>query len=318
MITSARIREDLQEQKGLEWITALRSPAIQSLVESGLLQLSLFDDKDLAEITAPAFPNERLVVCRNPLLADERARKRNALLDATERELQTIERATCRARSPLRGRDKIGLRVGKVLGRYKVGKHFRLEISDDGFHFERDQKAIAEEAALDGIYVVRTSVSAEHLAAVEVVRAYKHLSAVERAFRSLKTVDLHVRPIHHRNADRVRAHVFICVLAYYVEWHMRRALAPVLFDDDDKSGADALRASIVAPAQRSQRARAKASQKKSEDGMPIHSFQTLMGDLATLAMNRVQPKTAGAVAFDMVTRPTPLQQKALDLLNVKP
>jgi hypothetical protein len=317
MITSARIREDLRDLQGLDWITALRAPAIQSLVDSGSLQLSLFDDRDLAEIASPAFPNERLVVCRNPLLADERTRKRNELLDATERELQAIERATCRARNPLRGRDKIGLRVGKVLGRYKVGKHFQLKITDDGFRCERDQKAIAEEAALDGIYVVRTSVSAERLDAIEVVRAYKCLSAVERAFRSLKTVDLNVRPIHHRNPDRVRAHVFICVLAYYVEWHMRRSLAPILFDDDDKPGADALRTSIVAPAQRSHRARAKASGKTSEDGLPVHSFHTLMRDLATLAMNRVQPNVTGAASFDVVTKPTALQRKAFDLLQVR-
>ena len=224
MITDARIREDLATVEGLQWITALRTPAIRKLVDSGSLQLSLFDLKDLAEISDPAYPGERLVVCKNPLLAQERARKRGELLDATERELRKINQATQRNKNPLRGKAKIALRVGKVISRFKVGKHFTLSITDHRFDFARDQRAVDDEAALDGFYVIRTSVTEEQLDAVAVVRAYKRLSCVERAFRSLKTVDLHVRPIHHHKADRVRAHVWLCTLAYYVEWHMRRAL----------------------------------------------------------------------------------------------
>lgn len=315
MITDARIREDLRGVEGVDWITALRGPAIKNLVESGAIQLSLFDEKDLAEITAPAYPGERLIVCRNPLLAAERARKRTELLAATERELQAIVAATTRAKRALHGRDKIALRVGKVLGRYKVGKHFQLEIDDQRLHFTRNAAAIAAEAALDGLYVVRTSVPAAQLEATEAVRSYKLLAGVERAFRSLKTVDLKVRPVHHRKADRVRAHVFLCMLAYHVEWHMRRALAPLLFDDDDKATAEKLRRSVVAPAQRSPHARAKAADKRTEGDLPVHSFQTLLQDLATIAKNTVQPKGAGLKPFEMITTPTPLQQKALALLK---
>jgi hypothetical protein len=317
MITAARIREELKPVPGLDWITALRGPQIRQLVQSGALQLSLFDQRDLAEISDPAYPGERLIVCKNPLLAQERSRKREALLQATEGKLAEIALATRRSRGPLRGQDKIGLRVGKALNSYKVGKHFRLEISDDGFSYERDTESIRQEAALDGIYVIRTSVPSKTLCPEDTVQAYKNLSVVERAFRSLKRVDLHVRPIHHRLADRVKAHVFLCMLAYYVEWHMRRDLAPMLFDDDDKAAAAAMRTSVVAPAQRSPRAWDKARTKRTEDRAPVHSFQTLLRDLATMARNRVQPKRAPAEAsFDILTTPTPLQQRALDLLRV--
>src|SRR5437660_10967960 len=233
MITDARLRENVRPIEGLEWITALRAPAIQALVAGGTLQLSLFDQQDLAEITHPDYPGERLIVCKNPLLAEERARKRGELLAATERDLATIAATTQRTRQPLRGQAQIALRVGKVLGRRNVGKHFVLEITDTSFRAVRDEAAIAREAALDGVYVLRTSVAADRLPTAEAVRSYKRLAAIERPYRSLKTVDLKVRPIHHRKADRVRAHVFLCLLAYYVEWHMRRALAPILFDDDD-------------------------------------------------------------------------------------
>jgi hypothetical protein len=316
MLTAARIREELAGVEGLEWITALRAPAIQALVHSGALQLSLFDQQDLAEITHPDYPGERLIVCKNPLLAADRARKRQELLAATERDLAVIATATRRAKRPLRGPAPIGLRVGKVLGRYKVGKHFTIEITDRTFRYQRDEAAIAAETALDGLYVIRTNVPAGRLLAPETVRSYKRLAEVERAFRSLKTVDLHVRPIHHRKADRVRAHVFLCLLAYYVEWHMRQALKPLLFDDEDKAAAEALRPSIVAPAQRSPRAKAKAATKRTEDGLPVHSFQTLLADLATLTKNQVRPLGADGATLDILATPTPLQQRAFELLGV--
>ena len=316
MLTAARIREELAGVEGLEWITALRAPAIQALVHSGALQLSLFDQQDLAEITHPDYPGERLIVCKNPLLAADRARKRQELLAATERDLAVIATATQRAKRPLRGPAPIGLRVGKVLGRYKVGKHFTIEITARAFGYQRDEAAIAAEAALDGLYVIRTNVPAGRLLAPETVRSYKRLAEVERAFRSLKTVDLHVRPIHHRTADRVRAHVFLCLLAYYVEWHMRQALKPLLFDDEDKAAAEALRPSIVAPAQRSPRAKAKAATKRTEDGLPVHSFQTLLADLATLTKNQVRPLGADGATLDILATPTPLQQRAFELLGV--
>jgi len=318
MITSARIEEDLKQTPGLEWITALRGPAIQKLAESGILDMSLFDEKDLAEIRSPDYPGERLIVCRNPLLAQERRRKREDLLQATEKELEKVVVATRRAKSRLKGKDRIGLRLGRVLGRFKMGKHFRLEIGDDSFRYERDEVGIADEAALDGIYVIRTSVGTKQLSPEDTVTCYKRLAQVERAFRSLKTVDLKVRPIHHRLADRVRAHVLICMLAYYVEWHMRRALAPMLFDDDDRAAAAQRRHSAVAKAQRSHQAERKARTKLTLDGSPVHSFQTLLRDLATVTKNRIQPKDHSAQPFEMITAPTPLQQRAFDLLGVSP
>jgi hypothetical protein len=317
LITEARIREDLSTLEGLDWITALRAPAIAGLVARGALQLSLFDKRDLAEIRDPAYPRERLVVCKNPLLAEERGRKRRELLAASEQELEAVAKAVARAQRPLRGKDKIGLRVGKVLGHFKMGKHFKLTITDELFQYQRDEQAIADEASLDGIYVLRTTVDSERLAAEEVVRSYKSLAHVERAFRSLKTVDLHVRPIHHHKADRVRAHVLLCMLSYYVEWHMRSALAPILFEDDDKAAGEALRTSVVAPAQRSGGAQAKATTKQTSHGGPVHSFTTLLRDLATVVKNRVQPKADSAMAFDIVTRLTPNQALAFELLGVR-
>jgi len=316
MITEARIREDLRPIDGLDWITALRAPAIRRLVKNRSLQLSLFDEQDLAEIRSPEYPGERLVACRNPLLAEERRRKRQELLEATEKELEKVVAAVSRSHRPLRGSDKIGLRVGKVVNRFKVGKHFDMEITEESFRYERDTARIAEEAALDGFYVIRTSVPAEALGREQTVRAYKGLSKAERAFRSLKTVDLKVRPIYHRLTDRVRAHVFLCMLAYYVEWHMREALAPILFDDDDKPAGEALRDSPVAPARRSLRALHKAATKRTTDDLPVHSFQTLLADLATIAKNRIQANVPGAETFEKITRPTELQQRALDLLGI--
>jgi hypothetical protein len=316
MLTDARLREDLRPIEGFDWITALRAPAIQALAADGVLQLSLFDQQDLAEITHPDYPGERLIVCKNPFLAEERTRKRGELLEATERELAMIAAATTRAKRPLRGQAPIALRVGKVLGRRQVGKHFTLEITDRSFRAARDEAAIAREAALDGIYVLRTSVEAARLPTAEAVRSYKQLAAIERAFRSLKTVDLKVRPIHHRKADRVRAHVFLCMLAYYVEWHMRRAWAPLLFDDDDPAAAEAERRSIVAPAQRSPRAQAKARTKRTANGEPVHSFHSLLRHLRTIVKDRMRLKSDAAIEFDKTTTPTPLQQRALDLLGV--
>ena len=318
LLTDARIREDLRPTPGLDWITALRAPAIRQLASGGALQLSLFDAQDLAEITSPDYPGERLIVCKNPLLAEERARKREDLLRATERDLAQVAAATRRTRRPLRGQAQIGQRVGKVLGRFKVAKHFRLTIADDGLLYERDDVRIAQEAALDGLYVIRTSVPAEVLSAPATVRAYKRLSTVERAFRSFKHLDALVHPIHHRLAERVRAHVFLCFLAYYIEWHMRQALAPLLFDDDDRAAAEAQRASVVQPARRSRRAQRKAQTKHTEDGLPVHSFQTLLADLATVVKNRVRVKHAPAITFEMLTIPTPLQQRAFDLLGISP
>jgi transposase len=316
MITSARIRQDLPAAHGIQWISALRANQIQKLAQDGQLQMSLFDKTDLVEIAHPDFPGERLIACFNPLLAEERARKRPELLAATEKQLEKIAAATQRAKRPLRGKQNIGLRAGKILNRYKMGKHFQLRIEDDSFHYERKTANIEREESLDGIYVIRTSVKQEALSSQQVVASYKSLSGVERAFRSLKTVDLHVRPIHHRLPDRVRAHILLCILAYYVEWHMRQLLAPILFDDDDQSQAQAARASIVAPAQRSQAAKLKARTKQTSEGIKVHSFQTLLGDLATIVKNRIQPKDKNIAAFDMLTQTTVIQQRAFDLLGV--
>ncbi len=317
LLTSARLREDL-EPVGLDWISALRAPQILNLVRSQAIQLSLFDDRDLAEISGdPAFPGERLVVCYNPLLAEERARKREELLRATERQLDKVAAAVQRPKRALRGKDKIGVRADRARSRFKVGKHFRTESGEDSFCYERKSQQIEEEASLDGLYVIRTSLPAEQLDAEQTVRAYKGLSVIERAFRSFKTIDLKVRPIFHRLEERVRAHVFLCMLAYYVEWHMRQKLAPLLFDDDDPEGKEAKRSSVVAPAQRSDRAERKARTKRTDDGWPVQSFQGLLGDLATLCKNLVLTK-GGGDTFDTLTTPTPLQQRAFDLLDVKP
>jgi hypothetical protein len=315
MLTSARIREDLQTAEGLAWITALRSPAIQGLVKSGALQLSLFDEKDLAEISSRDFPGERLIACRNPFLLQDRARTRSELLQATEEGLAKIAAATQRAKRPLQGKEAIALRVGHVIGRFKMEKHFHFTITDHSFRYERDEESIAREAALDGVYVIRTSVPSDALSAQDAVRWYKRLATVERAFRSIKTVDLQVRPINHHKEERVRAHVLLCMLAYYVEWHMRRELAPILFEDHDKETGEALRSSVVAPAMASPSALEKARTKRTADGEPVHSFQSLLRDLRTVALNRVRLKTANA-EFDRTTMPTPLQRRAFDLLKV--
>ena len=313
-LTSARLRDDLRTQTAIDWITALRAPQIQSLAAGGgPLQMSLFDHADLVELQHTDFPGERLIACRNPLLAEERARKRKELLEATEKELNKILAATKRPKRAFRGKERIALRVGRVLGKFKMAKHFRCQFQDHSFTFERVQTNIDREAGLDGVYVIRTNVVAALASAEEAVRYYKELSHVERAFRSLKSVDLKVRPIHHRTENRVRAHVLLCMLAYYVEWHMRRALAPMLFDDADPAAGEALRTSIVAPAQRSPQAKQKARTKRTADDLPVHSFHTLLEDLRTVALNTIQ---MGSLTFERVTNPTPLQQKAFDLLKV--
>jgi transposase len=318
LITKSRIRQDLRPIEGLEWITALRAAQIRKLLDSGSFQLSLFDQQDLAEITHPDYPGERLVICQNPVLAQQRARKREDLLKATEEELQRIVQATSRAKRRLKGKEKIALKVGRVINRFKMAKHFHLTIGEAQFSYHRKENQITKEAALDGIYLIRTSLTSDKFQAQGVVQAYKQLSVVERAFRSFKSIDLKIRPIHHRLERRVRAHVFLCMLAYYVEWHMRQALAPILFDDDDPEGAQAQRTSIVAPAQRSQSAKEKAKRKRTKDDLPVHSFQTLLQDLATICKETIQPRLPDAPAFEKVTIPTPLQQRALQLLRVKP
>jgi hypothetical protein len=315
MITYRCIKEELRGIEGLDWITALRADTIKKLASEGRIQPSLFDERDLAEIESPDFPGERLIVCRNPLLADERDRKRKELLAATEKQLDTVVAATTRAKRRLQGAAKIALRVGKVVNQYKVGKHFELDISDTCFAYRRNEVKIREEAALDGIYVIRTSVDSERFPSESAVRAYKDLATVERAFRCMKTIDLKVRPIYHWLDNRIRAHVFLCMLAYYVEWHMREKLAPILFEDDDKEAASRLRRSIVAPAERSPAAKQKDASKRTDDGYPVHNFRTLLDDLATLAKNRVRVSETQAEFYEL-TEATPTQQQALKLLGV--
>jgi transposase len=315
MITQARLTEDIKTA-GLDWITALRAPAIKELVKGGVLQLSLFDQRDMASITSPDFPGERLIVCRNPDLAAQRTRKRQDLLAATERDLARIQAAVARKRNPLRGATAIALAVGAVIEKHKMRKHFDMDITDTVFRFARKAEAIAAEAANDGIYIVRTSLAAEVLDDAATVRSYKSLSQVERAFRCIKTVDLHIRPVHHWLADRVRAHVFLCMLAYYLEWHMRRKLAPLLFDDTDKEAAEALRNSVVASARRSPEAIRKQNTGVTRDGLPVHSFRTLLADLATLASNTIITAITPGYPLTVLTRPTPVQRRAFELMEV--
>src|SRR6516164_716625 len=315
MITQARITEDIKSA-GLDWITALRAQAIKALINGGTLQMSLFDDRDMAGITSPEFPGERLIVCRNRALAAERARKREDLLAATERDLARVAAAVARRRQPLHGKAEIGLEVGAVLDKHKMAKHFALDITDTSLSFARKLEEITAEAALDGLYVVRTSLPAAVLDDAATVRSYKSLSLVERAFRCIKTVDLQIRPVYHWLADRVRAHVFVCMLAYYLEWHMRRRLAPMLYDETDKQAAEALRSSVVAKAERSPAAITKQTTGRTENGLPVHSFRSLLADLATLTRNTLVTAIDPEGAFTLTARPTPLQQKAHHLLGL--
>jgi transposase len=315
LITEARIRADRQAA-GLDWITALRAPAIKDLLNSGLIQLSLFDQRDMASITSPDFPGERLVVCRNPDLAAERARTREDLLAATERDLARIQKRVERQRAPLRGTAAIALAVGEVFNRHKMKKHFDLAITDPSFRFARKTAEIAAEAAMDGLYVVRTNLPEAKLDDAATVRSYKSLGQVEQAFRCLKRIDLQVRPVYHWLEGRVRAHVFLCMLAYYLEWHMRQRLAPMLFDEADPDAAEARRESVVRTAQRSPAAVKKQTTGFTPDGQPVHSFRSLLADLATVARNTIVTAITPLYPITVVTRPTPLQQKAFDLLGV--
>ncbi len=319
MITSARIRDNLK-LSGLDWITCLRAPAIQALAaENGPLQLSLFDERDLVEISASElFPGERLIVCRNHDLAVERRRKREDLLTATERELARVQAQVRRRGTSLRGAAEIGLAVGAVLNSKKMAKHFAVEIRDGHLSWQRRIDRIEEEARLDGIYVIRTNVPAEQLDAAETVQAYKDLSRVERAFRSMKTVDLEIRPIRHWTAQRVRAHVFLCMLAYHLEWHLRDALAPLLFHDTDRDAARAERTSPVAKTEPSEAAKAKKATKRSADGLRVMSFADLIAHLGTLVRNTMRVPLRAKHRFTLHSRPTPLQEAAFKLLDLDP
>ena len=314
MLTAARLREDVRPA-GLDWITALRAPQVKKLVRGGDLQLTLFGQTDLAEITSPDFPGERLVACKNPFLEAERARKRESLLAATEADLDKIAAACARTRAPLRGQDKIAVRADRVLSRRKVATHFTVQITDDSIRYARDQDSIAAEAALDGIYVLRTSVQAADPDSPQVISSYKALAQVERAFRAFNT-DLDIRPIRHRTEGRVRAHVFLRMLSYYLSWHLQAQLAPLLFTDDDKPAASAARPSAVAPAARSPRALAKAATKQTPGDLPAHSFATLLTDLGTICLNTIAPADPALPGFRLVTTPTPLQRQAFELLGV--
>ncbi len=313
MITSARIAEDLKPA-GLDWISCLKAPQIRDLLAAGPLQLSLFDERDLAEISAPThFPGERLIACRNPLLADERARKRSALLEATERNLKRVAEAVRRAPKKHTAA-VIGLKVGAVIDKHKMAKHFVLDIGDSHLSFRRDEAKIAAEATLDGIYVIRTSVPQDKLSAEDAVGAYKSLAQVERAFRTMKGVDLQIRPIHHWLGHRVRAHVFLCMLAYYVEFHMRRALAPMLFAEHAPEARE--RKSIVTPPEPSAATIQKRTQRRSADGQPALTWPDLLAHLATLTLNEVALPLQGTATFALLARPTALQEKAFALLDL--
>ncbi len=311
MISKTHIKQ-LRKLEGLSWITALKSVSIRKLVQDQTVQLGLFDERNLFETHHPDYPGERLIACRNPELADYRAAKREALLQATEVQLGKISERVGKSR--LQGADQIGVAVGKVINRYKVGKHFVLAIEDERFGFQRDIERINEEAALDGLYVLRTSVETEQMGAPDCVRNYKALAQVERAFRSLKTMDLKIRPIHHRLADRVRAHIFVCMLAEYVAWHLRQAWQPLLFADQDQAAKD--QRDPVRPARRSAAAQAKVASRLNDIGQPLHSFQTLLGELAGIVRNTC--RTPGGrdqqPTFEITTTPSPLQQRALDLV----
>ena len=315
MITQARIREDVLPA-GLDWITALRAPDIKALAEGGKLQLDLFDERDMGVIRSPDFPGERLIVCRNRALAEERTRKRGDLLAVTECDLKALADRVHRQRARLRGADKIGIALGGVINHYRMAKHFEIQITDDSFTFQRKHAQIAAEAARDGIYIIRTNLAAEAMDDAKIVSSYKSLAQVERAFRSIKTVDLEVRPIFHYLEDRVRAHVFRCMLAYHVEWHMRRALAPMLYDDQDKEAVMAARKSPVAKAARSDAAKAKAASHTTPDGHTVHSFQSLIADMATLYLNTIATAANPKYPITLATRPTPIQAKAFELLAV--
>lgn len=317
ILRSVRIKEDL-EPLGLDWITALRKPAIRELIQKGAFQPSLFEQVDFAEIEDPAYPGERLLVCRNPMLAHDRARRREELLSRTEKELKAIQDSVIREHRPLKGEDQIGLKVGSVLNHFNVGRFFDLTITDHRFGFHRKEAQIREDAALDGFYVIRTSLSKEVMDGPEAVQAYKGLAKVETAFKQMKTEDLEIRPIFHRLADRVKAHVFLCMLAYYIEWHLRRDLAPLLFGEGDPKLAEAQRKSPVAPAKPSARTKAKRGSKRTEDGFMVQNFRDLLKSLANLSLCTCQATGSKLPPFKRYTQPSPYQKRAFDLLQLTP
>jgi len=317
MLTSSRIKEDLGTYEGLDWISALRSDGIRKLIEAKLVQPSLFDSWGLAEVASPDFPGERLIVCRNPLLAEDRARTREELLLATEKLLKGVKEATLRSRNPLRGKDKIGLRTGRLINKYKVAKHFSLAIGENSFSYGRRFESIKKEAALDGFYAVRTSLPKEKATPEWTVDTYKSLSKVERAFRTFKLIDLNVRPVHHRLEGRVKEHILLCMLSYYVEFHMRKALSPLLFIDEDIEQMKAQRRTPVQLSGRSPSAKNKALKKENADGFAVQSFKTLLKNLSTIARNTIRPRLKGAKSFVKTTEASALQRKAFELLGIK-
>ena len=319
MLTQARIDEELRHLEGLAWISALNHKSVNALVKDGSVQPELFDDYGVAEIESPGYPGERLVVCYNPPLAEKRKNKRLELLKITDGKLAVIQNATRRARNPYRGKAEIGRRVQREAGKYKMLKHYTLKIEEESFDFERNEDAIAKEAAVDGFYIIRSGgVSRDEMQSGELVDAYKKLGEVEKAFRTLKSIAIRVRPIHHREEEMVRAHIFLCTLAYYVEWHMREALAPMLFTDEHKQQARDSRSCEAQPVKKSADARAKANEKLDREGRPVHSFSTLMEHLRGIVRNRIEPGIKGIPAFHKETRPDALQRRALELLGLEP
>lgn len=321
MLTQPQI-DKLKQHPGFGWITALTATAIRELVKQGALQLSLLDQKNLAEITALDYPGERLMVCHNPVLEEERRRKREALLKATEKSLEKIGKEVARRRKKSLAAAEIGLKVGKVLGRYKVGKHFACKIAESSFTWSRRAQSIEQEEKLDGIYVLRTSEPVERLSAEDTVRSYKSLAEVERAFRCLKGIDLLVRPIRHRSEDRVPAHIFLCVLAYYVEWHLRRAWAPLLFEDEER-WEERKRRDPILPAKPSDSVQRKKRSQQTVDGLPVHSFQGLLSALAnrarvTYALKSEKSEEKTNLTFRQLTEPTPVQARAYELVRMFP
>jgi hypothetical protein len=310
MVTEARIREDISTV-GYDWISALRHGAIRPMVEAKIIQPSLFDESGIAEIAHPDYLGERLIACFNPIMHEERTRKREALLQLTEKALQKVADSCAREKQPLEGKGEIGLKAGAVLSRFKVGKYFRVHVGDHGLRFARNQDILGRDAAMDGIYVIRTSVPKEVMAADKAVLTYKQLSKVERAFRTLKSVDLQVRPIYHYVEPRVKAHMFLCMLAYYVEFHLRKAWAELLYTDEEGS----IRTSPVAPVQPSPSGREKKSKAHGRDGMPLQSFGGLMKSLATLALTRIRLGEKGPL-YTRTTKPTPLQARAFELIGI--
>lgn len=318
MITSKVIEGKLSQQGDIDWITALRSQQVKKLVDQGAIQLSLFDQTDLAEITPPQedYPNQRLIVCRNPLMAERRHRKRQELLEATQKNLDAIVKATQRKRQPLKAKDEIGVKVGAVIHKYNMAKHIHYTIEEGYFHYEIDQQKVKQEQTLDGLYVIRTSLEEKSYSAQQTVEAYKRLSQVEYAFRSMKTTLLEIRPIYHWNDHRIKTHVFICMLSYYLQWHLRQRLGAFLYDEEDQQQAAKKRSSAVAPAQKSDSAQQKAQGHRHENGHPIHNMETLLMELGTICKNYLAPENKPSEAFAMITEPTSYQKQILERLGV--